>query len=145
VSYVCPDSQWFQLFPDLPAELRETVVYGCLLVERDAGRLSKHLHFDEFNNPCYKWYYPKVLVAYGNQGTKVFTKFLKAIPGGGGKNAVKHLNFPQTHWFDHLHASPTGTNPSLELAVACKKLHKLDMTFHVDKVTICNKTTDRER
>ncbi|KAI4674515.1 uncharacterized protein J4E88_008251 [Alternaria novae-zelandiae] len=74
-----------------------------------------------------------------------FTKFIKAIPGGGGENAVKHLNFPHMHWFNHQRLPPALTNASFELAVACKNLRKLDMTFHVDKVTFSNAETDWER
>ncbi|KAH6864841.1 hypothetical protein BKA58DRAFT_431451 [Alternaria rosae] len=198
VTYVCPD--WFQKFLDLPGELRESIMHDYALMERDAGRLSKHQHFDEFNNPCCKWEYPKVLIACDNQNTKVFpdastgrcpkgwlpnlafvshrmheetlvlmlqrtarfdlkyifrntnfkiatwfTKFLKTIPGGDGEIAVKHLNFPHMHWFNHQRISPALTNRSFELAVACKNLRKLDMTFHVDKVTISNAHTDWER
>ena len=198
VTYVCPD--WFQKFLDLPGELRESIIHEYALMERDAGRLSKHQHFDEFNNPCCKWEYPKVLIACDNQNTKVFpdastgrcpkgwlpnlafvshrmheetlvlmlqrtarfdlkyifrntnfkiatwfTEFLKAIPGGGGEIAVKHLNVPHMHWFNHQRISPALTNPSFDLAVACKNLRKLDMTFHVDKVTISNAETDYER
>ena len=75
-----------------------------------------------------------------------FTKFLKAIPGGGGEIAVKHLNFPHMHWFNHQRIfNKALTNPSLDLAVACKNLRKLDMTFHVDKVTVSNEDTDWKR
>jgi hypothetical protein len=198
LTYVCPD--WFQRFLQLPGELRESIIHEYALMERDAGRLSEHQHYDEFHNPCCKWEYPKMLIACDNQDTKVFpdastgrcpkgwlpnlafvnhrmheevlvlmlqrterfdlkyifrntnfkiatwfTKFLKAIPGNGGENAVKHLNFPHLHWFNHQRISPALTNPSLQLAVACKNLRKLDMTFHVDKVTISDVTTVWER
>jgi hypothetical protein len=188
-TYVCPD--YFQKYTDLPGELREIIMHEYLLLERDAGRLSKHQHYDEFSNPCCKWEYPRVLIACDNQDTKVFPEastgrcpkgwlpnlafvshqiheevlvhmlwrterfdlkylfrntnfkiaawfstFLKAIARGkSGQTAVKHLNFPHMHWFNHQRISPAVSNPSLELAVICKNLRKLDMTFHVDKVT----------
>ena len=58
-----------------------------------------------------------------------FTKFIKAIPGGGGENAVKHLNFPHMHWFNHQRIPPALASPSFELAIACKNLRKLDMSM----------------
>ncbi|KAG9190353.1 beta-glucosidase [Alternaria panax] len=200
VTYVCPDYQWFRQLLDLPAEIREGIMHEYLLLERDAGRLSKHQHYDEFNNPCCKWEYPRVLIVCDNQNTKAFpkastgrcpkgwlpslafvshrmheevlvmmlqrterfdmkymfrnidfkiatwfSKFLKAIPGDSSENAVRHLNFPHMHWFNHERDSPALTNPSLDLAVVCKNLRKLDMTFHVEKVNICNHSTKFER
>jgi hypothetical protein len=59
-----------------------------------------------------------------------FRKFLAAIPGGDGINAVKHLNFPHMHWFNSMAQPPALTNPSVELMAACKNLRKVDMTFH---------------
>ncbi|KAI2486458.1 hypothetical protein Ptr902_00591 [Pyrenophora tritici-repentis] len=70
-----------------------------------------------------------------------FRQFLDAIPGGRGKFAVKHLNFPHMHWFNHQQGTHTLSNSSFELAVACKNLRQLDMTFHVDKISICNQST----
>jgi hypothetical protein len=33
----------------------------------------------------------------------------------------------------------------MDLAIVCKSLRKLDITFHVDKVSIYNNTTDYKR
>jgi hypothetical protein len=33
----------------------------------------------------------------------------------------------------------------MDLAIVCKSLRKLDITFHVDKVSIYNDTTDYKR
>ncbi|CAN9203402.1 unnamed protein product [Alternaria alternata] len=38
---------------------------------------------------------------------------------------------------------PPVSIASLDLAIVCKNLRKLDMTFHVDKVSICNDATNR--
>ncbi|KAJ4372274.1 hypothetical protein N0V83_004048 [Neocucurbitaria cava] len=64
-----------------------------------------------------------------------FRKFLLAIPDGDGVCAVKHLNFPHMHWFNHQNIAPTLSNPSVELMVACSNLRKVDMTFHYSKVS----------
>ncbi|KAF1838166.1 hypothetical protein BDW02DRAFT_605452 [Decorospora gaudefroyi] len=197
LSYVCPDYQWFQRYPELPGELREAIMHQYCLMERDAGRLSKHEHYDEYCNPCCKWDYPRVLIACDNQNAKIFPKaetgrcpkgwlpnlafvshkmheevlvlmlqrtlrfdlkyiewntdfkiatwfrmFLEAIPGEGGLYAVKHLKFPHIHRFNLGRFPPAPTNPSIELAVACRNLRKLDMTFHYSRVTICDESTD---
>jgi hypothetical protein len=72
VSYVCPDYQWFQRFLSLPGELRENITHVYLLLESDAGRLSKHQHYDQFSNPCCTWKYPWELIACDNQEAKAF-------------------------------------------------------------------------
>jgi hypothetical protein len=70
-----------------------------------------------------------------------FRNFLKAIPSDAS-NTVKHLAFSHMHWFDHHLLPPSLTNPSIELAVACTNLRKLDMTLHSSKVTICDQSTN---
>ena len=71
-----------------------------------------------------------------------FSKFPRGIPGGDSQKTVRHLNFPHTHWFSHERGSHALTKPSLDLAVVCKNLRKLDMTLHVDKVSIYNESTN---
>jgi hypothetical protein len=62
-------------------------------------------------------------------------KFLNAIPESGGQYAVKYLNFPHMSLFNKSMSPPAITNPSIELAVACRSLQKLDMTFHFSKLS----------
>lgn len=69
-------------------------------------------------------------------------KFLEAIRGDQGLRAVKHLNFRHMHWFNHNHPQPALCNTSVELAVACRNLRKLDITFHAEKVTYLDKNNN---
>jgi hypothetical protein len=179
----------FHPFQRLPAELRMMLVHQYLLLEREAGRLSEHIHHDEFGNRCCIWKYPKLLIACDNQTQNMFPrpetarappgwlpalaftnktvlgevvvyvlqnteridlkyirtnadfkiatwfrKFLAAIPGGDGVNAVKYLNFPHMQWFNSVSATATHTNSSIELMAGCLNLRKVDMTFHASKL-----------
>ncbi|KAF2123368.1 hypothetical protein P153DRAFT_371694 [Dothidotthia symphoricarpi CBS 119687] len=63
-----------------------------------------------------------------------FRRFLESIPNG--QNAIKYLNFPHMSWFNHMCTPPAPTNPSVELMVACRRLRKVDMTFHASKLTL---------
>ncbi|KAH3944205.1 hypothetical protein HBI56_034130 [Parastagonospora nodorum] len=175
----------------LPAELRLQILHKYLILESEAGRLSKHRHYDEWQNPCCFWDFPKVLVACDNQDPGTFPppetaraprgwlpalaftnkdmlgevavymlqktkrfdlkymysqkkfkiatwlrKFLEALPNNEGLDAVRYLNFPHMHWFNHLCYPASIDNPSIDLAVACRNLKQIDMTFHWSKVTV---------
>jgi hypothetical protein len=200
LSYECSCYQWFRKYLELPIEVRELIMHEYLLLERKAGRLSKHQHYDHWGNSCCKWQYPVVLIAcdnqnanvfpeasharcpagwlpnlaftnhamhdevlvfmlrktqrfdfkyiFGNTGFKIatwFRNFLEAIPGDASVRTVRHLAFPHMHWFNHQRIPPALTNPSIELAVSCKNLRKLDMTFHSSKVTVCDQSTNWTR
>jgi hypothetical protein len=72
-----------------------------------------------------------------------FRKLLNAIPEGGGQYAVKYLNFPHISLFNELMMPPAITNPSVQLAIACRSLRKLDMIFHFKKLSRYNDRSDR--
>jgi hypothetical protein len=65
-----------------------------------------------------------------------FRAFLHALPGTDGLNAIKELNFPHMHWFNHNVDRPVYPNPDMRLMTACRRLRKVSMTFHVSGVTI---------
>jgi hypothetical protein len=62
----------FHGFLLLPAELRIAVIHEYLVLEREAGRLSKHCHYDRFFNRCCVWEYPDLLIACDNQEPNTF-------------------------------------------------------------------------
>jgi hypothetical protein len=73
-----------------------------------------------------------------NHNFKIATwlqKLLDAIPEDGGRYSVKYLNFPHMSLFNASMMPPALTNPGVELAVACRSLRKLDMTFHFRRVS----------
>jgi hypothetical protein len=70
-------------------------------------------------------------------------KLLDAIPEGGGQYAVKYLNFPHMSLFNKSMRPLAMTNPSIELAMACRSLRKLDMTFHFRQISKYDKQLGR--
>ncbi|KAH5040877.1 hypothetical protein HBI40_023140 [Parastagonospora nodorum] len=62
----------FKKFLQLPPELRAHVIHEYLKLEREDGRLSKHVHHDAWGNRCCVWDYPDVLIACDNQERKTF-------------------------------------------------------------------------
>jgi hypothetical protein len=70
ISYDAPP--FFPKFLQLPAEIREEVTHEYLPLERVAGRLSKHVHYDRFGSRCCVWEYPDVLIACDNQDSATF-------------------------------------------------------------------------
>lgn len=62
----------FKKFLELPPELRAHVIHEYLKLEREAGRLSKHVHHDAWGNRCCVWDYPDVLIACDNQKSRIF-------------------------------------------------------------------------
>jgi len=72
ISYV--RLEWFRRFSQLPGELHEAIIHEYLLLEREASRLSRNQHYDEFKNSCCKWEYPDLLIACGGQDTTVLPK-----------------------------------------------------------------------
>jgi hypothetical protein len=70
MSYDVPP--YFPKYLQLPAEIREESTHEYLLLEREAGRLSKHVHYDRFGSRCCVWEYPDVLIACDNQDSATF-------------------------------------------------------------------------
>ena len=65
--------------------------------------------------------------------------FLRSFPGNEGFNAIKGLNLPHIHWYNHNQVVPAGTpNPDMELMLQLPKLCRLRLTFHWEKVNLHN-------
>lgn len=62
----------FRVLLQLPPELRALVIHEYLLLERQAGRLSKHCHYDDYGHRCCVWEYPDALIACDNQNPTTF-------------------------------------------------------------------------
>jgi hypothetical protein len=66
-----------------------------------------------------------------------FRRFLEAFPDYEGVDAIRCLNFPHAHWFnDSSQQLIFERNPEMDLAAACRRLRRLEMTFHTTKVTM---------
>jgi len=75
INYILQDHpEWFRRFNQLSWELHELIIHEHLLLEREAGRLSRNQHYAEFKNPCCKWEYPDPLIACDGQDTTVLPK-----------------------------------------------------------------------
>jgi hypothetical protein len=48
------------------------VIHEYLILEREAGRLSRHCHHDAFDNHCCFWEYPNLLIPCDNQEPNTF-------------------------------------------------------------------------
>lgn len=63
--------------------------------------------------------------------------FLRSFPDNEGFNAIKGLNLPHIHWYNHNQVVPAGTpNPDMELMLQLPKLCRLRLTFHWEKVNL---------
>ncbi|EOA84676.1 uncharacterized protein SETTUDRAFT_20206 [Exserohilum turcica Et28A] len=65
-----------------------------------------------------------------------FHKFLAIVPGARGLNAVKYLDFPDMYLLKCVPRARALNNPSIDLAVACTNLRKLEMGFSAEKLTV---------
>lgn len=67
---------------------------------------------------------------YSRKKFKIATwlrKFLEALPDDEGLDALRYLNLPHMHWFNHICSPALIENPSIDLAVACRNRHDLPL------------------
>ncbi|KAL6167467.1 hypothetical protein ACJQWK_06894 [Exserohilum turcicum] len=74
-----------------------------------------------------------------------FHKFLAIVPGARGLNAVKYLDFPDMYLLKCVPRARALNNPSIDLAVACTNLRKLEMGFSAEKLTVLGTVRNNTR
>jgi hypothetical protein len=80
---------YFPKFFELPPEIRAAIIHEYLQAEAEAeaGRLSKHCHYDAFGSRCCVWEYPNVLISCDNQRVPrpSLPQRLRALPKVGSQ------------------------------------------------------------
>ncbi|KAF2846733.1 hypothetical protein T440DRAFT_510691 [Plenodomus tracheiphilus IPT5] len=140
---------------DLPAELREMIMHEYLLVEHDRKGVQEYpdvlttTSLPPLAHTC-KQVYDEVRLLVLRHTSRVelrhddgqqipdlcpstqFRQSLAPFPGNRALAAVKHLSFP------HMQPVHGPENASVELAMACRNLRRLDMTIHAENLYRCS-------